>query len=117
MTIECCLKVVYHLMNPSKHDQKDSEGPLLLDFKSYNYTTSTNHYCQTALQKLCTNIKNKCSGKLSIILLVDNVHLYVSHSLRDQQNAMLCGGGGGCWWWTKHPAYSLYLFSHDFHVF
>lgn len=24
---------------------------------------------------------------------------------------------GGCWWWTKFTAYSIYLFSHDFHVF
>ena len=86
VTVECCLKVVYQLKNPSKHDQKDIEGPLLVDFKSHNYTISTNHYCQTALQKLCTKIKNKCSGKLSII------HLYVSHSLQDQQSAMLWGG-------------------------
>jgi hypothetical protein len=92
MTLECCLKVVYQLKNPSKHDQKDTEGPLLVDFKSHNYTISTNHYCQTALQKLCTKIKNKCSGKLSIIPLDDIVHLYVSRSLQDQQSAMLWVG-------------------------
>jgi hypothetical protein len=34
----------------------------------------------------------------------------VSHSL-------LAMRGGGCLWWKKHPAYSLYLFSLDFHVF
>ena len=25
--------------------------------------------------------------------------------------------GGGAWWWTKHPAYNIYLFTHDFQVF
>lgn len=39
----------------------------------------------------------------SIVMLDDSVHLYVAYSLQDQQ--------------TKHPAYSLYLLSRDFHVF
>jgi hypothetical protein len=47
---------------------------LFLDF-SFNNTNGTNHYCPT-LQKKCTNIKNKCQGKITdgIVLLHDTAY-------------------------------------------
>jgi hypothetical protein len=84
----------------------DSEGFLLLYFKSCNETTSANNYYLT-LQMLHIKIKNTCLGKLpdGIILLYETM----ADRVQDQLHAM---------WWEvlKNHVYSQDLFPCNFHV-
>jgi len=77
------------MVNPSKQDHKDTEGLLLLNFKSHNNTMSANCSCQI-LQKLHTTIKKKCQDKHTDILMLlhENVHIHVAHIVRDQLNTL-----------------------------
>jgi len=60
-------------MNPSQQDQRNVQGPLLLNVKSHDDTDSANSYCHRC-QNMSTKVKNKCQGKLSkgIMLLHDH---------------------------------------------
>jgi hypothetical protein len=71
----------------------DTEGPLILSLKSHNDTNNINYYCQT-LQKLHIKIKNKHLHNFNdgIILLHNNTHPQVAHTLQDQ----LRPGDGMC---------------------
>jgi hypothetical protein len=63
----------------------DTERPLILGLKSCNDTSNVNCYCQT-LQKLHIKIKNKHLHDFNdgIILLHNNTHSQVAHTLQDQ---------------------------------
>jgi len=71
----------------------DTEGPLILSLKSSNDTSNINYYCQT-LQKLHIKIKNKHLHNFNdgIILLHNNTHPQVAHTLQDQLRP-----GDGMW--------------------
>jgi len=77
--------MVYWVMNPSQQDERNVQGPLLLDFKSHDDTDSANSYSHRC-QKMSTKVKNKCQGKLSngIILLHDHSHHPVAYCSQDQ---------------------------------
>lgn len=64
----------------------DTEGPLIQGLKSRNDTSNVNCYCQT-LQKLHIKIENNHLHNFNdgIILLHNNTHSQVAHTLQDQQ--------------------------------
>jgi hypothetical protein len=84
--VPCSMKLAYHIVDPSKLDDRGTEEPLLLDLKSCSNTINVNRYCLT-LEEQFTKVKNKHHGKVinSINMLHDTANPHMFHRVQDNR--------------------------------
>jgi len=101
--------MVNQMVNPSKQDQRDIEGCLLLELKSRNDTVSANPYCQMLQNPLPQSLTNVRVNSVMVLFCCTTMLTHVAHRVQDQVGATE-------WEELEHHVQSPNLLPCDFHI-